>query len=155
MSNEHRTLMGAYIRQQRRIADLSMRQVSNMVGISNPYLSQIERGLRAPSEAVATSIATALGVSIDDLYGQSDRPSRTARSEGERESGSSARRTNVLAAIDQAKELTPAQRVSLAEIYRSFVRSNSNEESASGTDTPGSETAPGSEADDKGADDND
>lgn len=152
MSNEHRTLMGAYIRQQRRIADLSMRQVSSMVGISNPYLSQIERGLRAPSEAVAASIASALGVSVDDLYGQSDRQPRTARSEGRQESESGPHRTNVLAAIDQATELTAAQRVSLAEIYRSFVRSNANEESAPGTDVPAGGTADGSDtADDSEA----
>ena len=67
-SKEQRNLMGAYIRQQRKLADLSMRQVSAMVGISNPYLSQIERGLRAPSEAVAAGIATALGVDVDELY---------------------------------------------------------------------------------------
>lgn len=102
-------MAGAYIRQQRKLADLSMRQVSAMVGISNPYLSQIERGLRAPSEAVAAGIATALGVSVDELYQQSEagRPSEGLEQ-----------------AIQAAGELTPAQRASLTEIYRSFVRAN-------------------------------
>lgn len=132
-SNEQRNLMGAYIRQQRRIADMSMRQVSSLVGISNPYLSQIERGLRAPSEAVAAGIATALGVSVDDLYPTADAPSQE-HGEDDRGPASTTRRTDLLRAIEQATELTPAQRVSLAEIYRSFVRSNANDEQASTAD---------------------
>ncbi|MDI3332015.1 MAG: helix-turn-helix transcriptional regulator [Micrococcus sp.] len=108
-SQEQRRLAGAYIRQQRKLADLSMRQVSAMVGISNPYLSQIERGLRAPSEAVAAGIATALGVSVEDLYEQG---------EGSEADG------GLEAAIQAASELTAAQRASLTEIYRSFVRAN-------------------------------
>jgi transcriptional regulator with XRE-family HTH domain len=115
--------MGAYIRQQRRIADLSMRQVSAMVGISNPYLSQIERGLRAPSEAVAAGIATALGVSVDELY--QDGAASPAGSTGPTDPDSP--RPGVLEAIDHAEELSPAQRTSLAEIYRSFVRANQND----------------------------
>lgn len=109
MTRSQRNLMGAYIRQQREVADMSMRQVSAMVGISNPYLSQIERGLRAPSEAVATGIATALGISIDELYEQEG-----ARTES----------TALLEAIKEATELTEGQRASLAEIYRSFVSAN-------------------------------
>jgi transcriptional regulator with XRE-family HTH domain len=108
-SQEQRRLAGAYIRQQRKMADMSMRQVSAMVGISNPYLSQIERGLRAPSEAVAAGIATALGVSVDDLYEQGEAGGNTVGLE---------------AAIQAASELTAAQRASLTEIYRSFVRAN-------------------------------
>lgn len=125
--------MGAYIRQQRRIADLSMRQVSAMVGISNPYLSQIERGLRAPSEAVAAGIATALGVGVDELYerdpgepgsagaGASD-PAAAGASPGAPD------QADVLSAIHAAQELSPEQRTSLAEIYRSFVRSNQSDQ---------------------------
>lgn len=119
VSNEQRNLMGAYIRQQRRLADLSMRQVSATVGISNPYLSQIERGLRAPSEAVAAGIAAALGISVDELYGQSPYDaSEQGMNAAAHEQGE---RTSVLAAIAAASELSPAQRASLAEIYRSFV----------------------------------
>lgn len=138
--------MGAYIRQQRRIADLSMRQMSAMVGISNPYLSQIERGLRAPSEAVAAGIATALGVGVDELYEQdsgdpgSGVPGPTEAGGPGPEAGgpgpeaadpepadpqaADPQAADVLAAIHEAQELTPGQRTSLAEIYRSFVRSN-------------------------------
>lgn len=109
VSEQQKNFMGALIRQQRELADLSMRQVSSMVGISNPYLSQIERGLRAPSAAVAAGLATALGMDVDELYEQGD---------------DDVERTDVLTAIEQAEELTAAQRDSLAEIYRSFVRAN-------------------------------
>lgn len=126
--------MGAYIRQQRRIADMSMRQVSAMVGISNPYLSQIERGLRAPSEAVAAGIATALGVSVDELYErETGEPASAERDPGsDQDSGPGPQAagpggTAVLSAIRDAQELSPEQRASLAEIYRSFVRSNGSD----------------------------
>lgn len=125
--------MGAYIRQQRRIADLSMRQVSAMVGISNPYLSQIERGLRAPSEAVAAGIATALGVGVDDLYERDPGQSgpEGAGAPGPAASGPAPEdeaQAGVLSAIDAAQELSAEQRISLAEIYRSFVRSNQSDQ---------------------------
>jgi transcriptional regulator with XRE-family HTH domain len=116
-SQEQRRLAGAYIRQQRKLADMSMRQVSAMVGISNPYLSQIERGLRAPSEAVAAGIATALGVSVDDLY---------EPGEGGADAG------GLEAAIQAASELTAPQRASLTEIYRSFVRANDGDAARGG-----------------------
>lgn len=110
---------------------MSMRQVSSMVGISNPYLSQIERGLRAPSEAVAAGIATALGVSVDDLY--QGRTAQSSRGPSD-EPPAAAPATDLLQAIEQATELSPAQRVSLAEIYRSFVRSNTNEDADAAED---------------------
>ena len=109
VSQRQKNFMGALIRQQREMADLSMRQVSTMVGISNPYLSQIERGLRAPSEAVAAGLATALGMSVEELYEQG---------------AEDVEHTDLLTAIEGAEELTPGQRDSLAEIYRSFVRAN-------------------------------
>src|SRR6478672_4213380 len=60
--------LGEFIRRQRELSELSMRQFADMVGISNPYLSQIERGLRAPSERVLDSIAAAPRVSADSLH---------------------------------------------------------------------------------------
>src|SRR6476659_6882413 len=59
--------VGELIRQQRKLAELSMRQVAAMAGISNPYLSQIEHGLRAPSTDVLEGIAATLGVPADSL----------------------------------------------------------------------------------------
>ena len=61
--------LGEIIRRQRELAELSMRQVAAMAGISNPYLSQIEHGLRAPSEEVLRAIAESLNVSADLLRG--------------------------------------------------------------------------------------
>ena len=64
----HRALtLGEIIRRQRELAELPMRQLAAMVGISNPYLSQIERGLRAPSDHVLRSIADSLQTSADAL----------------------------------------------------------------------------------------
>ena len=60
-------LVGELIRRQRELAELSMRQVAAMAGISNPYLSQIEHGLRAPSADVLEGIAATLGVPVDSL----------------------------------------------------------------------------------------
>ena len=62
--------LGEIIRQQRELAELSMRQFADLAGISNPYLSQIERGLRAPSQQVLEGIAKALSLSSDALYEQ-------------------------------------------------------------------------------------
>lgn len=107
-----RSLMGAFIRQQRELSQMSMRQMSRLVGISNPYLSQIERGLRAPSATVTSAIATTLGITVDELYERSG-----AQRQG-------AEPTEVRRAIDTAAELSPAQRASLLEIYESFLAVN-------------------------------
>ena len=69
-----RRALGEIIRQQRELAELSMRQFADLAGISNPYLSQIERGLRAPSEQVLDAIAKTLKVSADALYEQAGVP---------------------------------------------------------------------------------
>jgi transcriptional regulator with XRE-family HTH domain len=62
--------LGEAIRRQRELAELPMRQLAAMVGISNPYLSQIERGLRAPSDQVLDAIAESLHTSVDALNGR-------------------------------------------------------------------------------------
>ncbi|WP_425309111.1 helix-turn-helix transcriptional regulator [Ammonicoccus fulvus] len=107
-----RSLMGAFIRQQRELSQMSMRQMSQIVGISNPYLSQIERGLRAPSATVTAAIATTLGITVEELY---------ERSGSHAEPG---RKTEVRQAIERASELGPLQRASLLGIYESFITVN-------------------------------
>jgi transcriptional regulator with XRE-family HTH domain len=62
------SVLGAIIREQRELLALPMRQLAKSVGISNPYLSQIERGLTAPSEAVVAALAASLDLSVEDLY---------------------------------------------------------------------------------------
>lgn len=110
-------MLGAIIREQRELAALPMRQLAKSVGISNPYLSQIERGLRAPSEAVIEALAAALDLSAEDLYrragfielvNSADAPAQSVLAE----------------AIAAAPELTAAQRRAMAEIHRSFVDAN-------------------------------
>jgi transcriptional regulator with XRE-family HTH domain len=60
--------LGEFIREQRNVARLSVRRLSDMAGISNPYLSQIERGLRRPSAEILQQIARALRISAETLY---------------------------------------------------------------------------------------
>ena len=96
--------LGEIIRRQRELADLSMRQVAAMAGISNPYLSQIERGLRAPSEEVLRAIAESLNVSADVLRG--DEPSNGS--------------VEVIEAIQSDPDLTASQRRSLTEAYEAL-----------------------------------
>jgi transcriptional regulator with XRE-family HTH domain len=60
--------LGEFIREQRRLGRLSLRKLSDLSGISNPYLSQIERGLRQPSAEILQQIARALSISVETLY---------------------------------------------------------------------------------------
>ena len=111
MANRSAAALGEIIRQQRELAELSMRQFAQIAGISNPYLSQIERGLRAPSENVLDAIASALKVSADKLY------ERAGVSPPGEESESSA----VLDAVAADTRLTARQRTALKEVYEAFV----------------------------------
>jgi transcriptional regulator with XRE-family HTH domain len=109
--------LGAIIRKQRELAELPMRQLASAVGISNPYLSQIERGLRAPSDAVLNAIADSLETTADALFAEAGFVPPSDGDDAE-QSG------DLPAAIEAATELTPAQRRALAEVYRGFVVAN-------------------------------
>jgi transcriptional regulator with XRE-family HTH domain len=112
MPNRSAAALGEIIRQQRELAEMSMRQFAQLAGISNPYLSQIERGLRAPSQHVLDGIASALKMSSDALYEQAGMP--VPGGEDEAING-------VLAAIDDDPFLSSRQKTALREIYESFV----------------------------------
>ncbi len=75
---EHLRELGAFIKEQRSVASLSLRRLSELAGVSNPYLSQIERGLRSPSARILQQLARALSISAETLYIQAgileDRP---------------------------------------------------------------------------------
>jgi len=116
-------LLGELIRRQRELAELSMRQVAAMAGISNPYLSQIEHGLRAPSADVLETIAATLGVPAkmlrprtndDDDHGSEDNPDH----EEDHEPGEHA---SLIAAISADSGLTSRQRRALTEIYTAMT----------------------------------
>ncbi|MFU8839730.1 MAG: helix-turn-helix domain-containing protein [Nitriliruptoraceae bacterium] len=102
--------LGAYIRNQREAAALSLRKLAKIAGVSNPYLSQIERGLRKPSAEILQAIAKALEISSETLYVK-------AGILDEREID-----IDVEAAVAADPHLTGPQRQALLEMYRSFRR---------------------------------
>jgi len=102
--------VGTYIRDQRRKAQLSLRKLAERAGVSNPYLSQIERGLRQPSAKILKGIATALQVSAESLFTQA----------GILDGGPDDRSSDVLRSIFRDSELTDGQRRELAETYERF-----------------------------------
>jgi transcriptional regulator with XRE-family HTH domain len=105
--------LGAFIRGQREQVQLSVRRLAEMAGVSNPYLSQIERGLRRPSADILQQIAKGLSISAETLYvraGMLDpeiRPHRT-----------------VIDAVNTDPLLTADQRSTLLKIYESFCAQN-------------------------------
>jgi transcriptional regulator with XRE-family HTH domain len=101
--------LGAFIRDQRRNARLSLRKLSEAAGISNPYLSQIERGLRKPSAEILQAIAKGLRISAETLYVR-------AGILDER----SAQVTDVVDAVLGDPDLSDRQKQVLVDIYRSF-----------------------------------
>jgi transcriptional regulator with XRE-family HTH domain len=104
--------LGEFIRRQRELQELSMRQLADLVGISNPYLSQIERGLREPSEKVLDAIAENLHLSADVLVERGGRHDQAADTGSE---------PAVVAAIRADPNLTGRERQALLEIYNAFV----------------------------------
>ena len=112
MRNVNVNSIGEYIREQREQAKISMRQLAQSAGVSNPYLSQIERGLRKPSADILQQIAKGLRISAEALYVQAgileDRPA---------DSG-------VRSALLADPQLSERQKQVLVEIYESFRREN-------------------------------
>jgi transcriptional regulator with XRE-family HTH domain len=106
--------LGAFIRDRRRDARLSLRKLSELAGISNPYLSQIERGLRKPSAEILQQIANALRISAETLYVRA----------GFLEQRDDA--PDLAAEIQRDPTLTERQKEVLLEVYRSFLREDAN-----------------------------
>jgi len=117
--------IGEYIREQREQARISLRQLSQQAGVSNPYLSQIERGLRKPSADILQQIAKGLRISAEALYVQAgileDKPADSgARS-----------------ALLSDPDLNERQKQVLVEIYESFRKENAAVDPAPDPDTEG------------------
>jgi transcriptional regulator with XRE-family HTH domain len=104
--------VGEFIRQQRERADLSLRRLAERAGISNPYLSQIERGIRKPSAEILMRISRALEISAETLY------SRAGLME------SSLVSVSVLEAVEADERLTSRQKQVLLELYRTLVEAS-------------------------------
>lgn len=109
--------LGDYLREQRHANRLSLRQLADATGVSNPYLSQIERGLRRPSAEVLQSIARALSISAETLYVHAG-----ILSADDEETRS------VELAILADTGLTDRQQQSLIDVYRSFRAANHHHE---------------------------
>jgi transcriptional regulator with XRE-family HTH domain len=121
--------LGGYLREQRQAAQLSLRQLSEVAGVSNPYLSQIERGLKKPSAEILQQLARGLRISAESLY------VRAGILEEQAEHGD-APVIDVRAAVLADRRLTDRQRSVLLDVYESFV-GGSNEAAAGGaTPTP-------------------
>lgn len=121
--------LGAYIREQREAAQVSLRQLAKSAGVSNPYLSQVERGLRKPSAEILGQIAKALRISAETLYIRAGIL--------EERSGDLAVTTALAADIT----LTERQRVTLLEIYQAFQAENASAR-ARGENAPPAQAMP-------------
>ena len=119
---DHRRALGGFIRSQRKLARLSLRQLSALSNISNPYLSQIERGLHEPSVRVLHAIAEALDISAETLLLQAGLVREHAGSgiAAEHPEGASAS-TSTERAIRADSRLTDAQKEALISVYRSYT----------------------------------
>ncbi len=127
--------LGEFIREQRSVARLSVRRLSDMAGISNPYLSQIERGLRRPSAEILQQIAKALRISAETLY------IRAGILEARNLEG------DLKEAILAEPTLREDQKQTLLRIYLSFLRENEVDIARA----PAPEAGPGEEPDPVGA----
>ena len=111
--------LGEFIRRQRELAQLSIRQLADICGISNPYLSQIERGLRMPSSMILQSISKGLRLSAETLYAQAGilDPEEVVESD-------------VIISVMRDPYLSSRQREMMIDMYRSFRKVNETSEPA-------------------------
>ena len=112
--------LGSFIRMQRQLAQLSLRELAGMTAVSNAYLSQVERDLHQPSLKVLRSIADALGIPTADLLNQAgiiSPDTAEAATPGSNEPGHS----DTERAIKTDPRLSQAQREALLGVYRSFI----------------------------------
>ena len=127
-ADERHSEVGVFIRLQRERANLSLRRLADRAGISNPYLSQIERGVRKPSAEILKRISRALSISAETLY------TRAGLIEG----GSVP--LPVIDAIEADAVLSPRQKQVLLDVYRTLIssvmvpESDSNRTDSNGTD---------------------
>src|SRR5499427_1649914 len=108
--------VGEFIRRQRELAQMSVRQLADMCGVSNAYLSQIERGLRTPSSMILQSLAKGLRLSAETLYAQAGILDPQEAEE-----------SDVVKAILHDPHLSARQREMMIDMYRSFRKVNETE----------------------------
>jgi transcriptional regulator with XRE-family HTH domain len=115
----HLAAFGQYLRSQRRLANLSLREMAERTKVSNAYLSQIERGMHAPSVRVLRSIARALDLSAEAMLGQAG-----LLDDARPADGGPAEPPGTEAAIRADGKLTEDQKEALLSVYRSYVAVN-------------------------------
>ncbi|MBM7507614.1 helix-turn-helix domain-containing protein [Nocardioides salarius] len=118
--------LGDYLKEQRTSAQLSLRQLAEQAGVSNPYLSQIERGLRKPSAEVLQQLARALRISAEQLYIRAGIVSPDDGVGG-----------SVELAVLGDTHLTERQKQSLLDVYQSFLAMNEAQAGVAAPDEPG------------------
>ena len=119
-----RDALGAYIRSQRKLANLSLRQLAELTSLSNPYLSQIERGLHQPSVRVLKLLSGALNVSAERLLAEAGLldPDSTAGPATPADPGSGLSLPDVETAIRADQRLGDDQKAALITVYQSMLR---------------------------------
>lgn len=117
MSPDEASDLGEFIRQQRQRADLSLRRLADRAGISNPYLSQIERGIRRPSAQILKQLSRALSISAETMYSRA----------GLIEDGGDP--PTVIEAIQSDESLSPRHKQVLLDLYRALLENTTQEES--------------------------
>ena len=120
-----RSQVGEYIREQRSAARVSLRELARTAGVSNPYLSQVERGLRKPSAEILAAIARGLKISAESLYEQAGILDRRAGN------------PDTVAAIRSDDQLSERHKAVLLELYETYVREHAaSDPAAPKTPTP-------------------
>ncbi|RZL77518.1 MAG: XRE family transcriptional regulator [Rhodococcus sp. (in: high G+C Gram-positive bacteria)] len=112
--DESATHLGDFIRAQRQMANLSLRQLSAMTAVSNPYLSQIERGMHEPSVRILKSIAAALNLSAEALLEQAGLLDESVEADDDATE----------AALRADRRLSESQKRALISVYRSYIEAN-------------------------------
>ncbi len=115
--------LGEFIHSQRKLANLSLRQMAELTSLSNPYLSQLERGMHQPSVRVLKLISSALNVSAERLLTQAGLFDGKAGGDGS--GGSTSRHSTVQDAIESDSRLDDSQKAALIAVYRSMLRPDS------------------------------
>lgn len=124
MNDEQATDLGDFIRQQRQRANLSLRRLADRAGISNPYLSQIERGIRRPSAHILKQLSRALSISAETMYSRA----------GLIEEGGNP--PTVVEAIEADRLLSPRHKQVLLDLYRTLIETSGNEDDPTQEESP-------------------
>ncbi len=120
--NDPVAAFGDYVRSQRKLAELSLRQLADLTSLSNPYLSKLERGLHQPSVNAVTNIAKALGLPAETLLAKA--AGLVPGFDGGDDGKDATKPQTTEQAIKQDPALSDDQKIALLSVYRSFVDEN-------------------------------